>query len=468
MVSVAFLPIANRIAGPRCTFGRGDKIASRFLGRLLMLPLLYAGCGSAPIAAETLHQAVARAVHTLPEVRTALANRRAVAESAAQARAAWFPSVDASLGHGTQHSNNPNTRAIGANSTLTRREAEITLSQLLYDAGATTGQAERFAARAEAAQAQVVGAASAVAARAAQSYVEVGRLRGLVRLAVDNVERHGQTLKQMTLLAESGKGRRADAQQADARYALARASLAQLRNQLAQEEASYRHLTGEQPPQLAGVETLAAKLPESIESALERALPMHPAVRAAQYDLLAARADRDSARSRLAAPRVALEVGTSANRDLDGIRGVNADSFAMLRLRYNLFRGGIDDSRVREAEARIDEALAALGKARNDVERELRQAWDALREERSRVPELGRYVAASNEVVASYRSQFLIGQRTLLDVLNSENELFTAKSSLFSSLSAVTAGELRVLAGMGMLLDALAIPLPGAKPGEDQ
>ena len=161
-------------------------------------------------------------------------------------------------------------------------------------------------------------------------------------------------------------------------------------------------------------------------------------------------------------PRLALELGGSANHDLDGVRGVSGDSFAMLRLRYNLYRGGADEARVRETEARMDEALANLAKAKNDTQRDLRQAWDTLTEDRARLPQLGRYVAASNEVVAAYRAQFSIGQRTMLDVLNAENELFTAKSSLYSGLSAITSGELRVLAAMGRLLEALGLSVPDA------
>jgi adhesin transport system outer membrane protein len=82
-----------------------------------------------------------------------------------------------------------------------------------------------------------------------------------------------------------------------------------------------------------------------------------------------------------------------------------------------------------------------------------------------RLPQLGRYVAASNDVVLSYRAQFGIGQRTLLDVLNAENELFTAKSTLYSGLSAITAGELRVLAAMARLRDALGVAV-GVAPND--
>ena len=420
-----------------------------------------------PASAQTLAASVAMAVQNFPEVRAAMANQRAVVESADQARSAWLPTIDATLGRGNETSNNATTRALGNEQTLKRREADLNLVQLLYDGGVTSGQARRFEARSQAADDQLSNTAETIAGRTAQAFVEVVRLRGLSQLANDNVVRHQQTLEQVTLLADSGRGRRADVQQAEARYAFAQTSLTQLRNQLVQSEAAYRHLVGQAPGALSDPGDFAAKLPSTLEVALPVALDAHPSIRAAQKDLLAAQADRESSRGRELAPRVTLELGTSANHNLDGLTGLSGDRTAMLRLRYNLYRGGIDGSRMRESEARIDEALANVAKARNDVERDLRQAWDGLREDRARLPQLGRYVAASNEVVQSYRAQFGIGQRTLLDVLNAENELFTAKSTLYSGLSAITAGELRVLAAMARLRDALGVSVGVAvAPGE--
>jgi len=287
----------------------------------------------------------------------------------------------------------------------------------------------------------------------------VMRLRELIDLAGENEKRHQETLTQVSRLADVGQGRRADALQPEARLALAQASLSQLRGQLAQVEAAFLLLTGQPPGALADTGSFQAKLPASLSVALAQALETHPSIRAAQKDLDAAKADRESLRSRFVAPQVALEVGASSNQDLDGVRGANADRFAMLRLRYNLFRGGIDDSRVREAEARVDEALANYARARNDAERELRQAWQVLAEDRVRLPQLRRYAEASARVVTSYRAQFSIGQRTLLDVLNAENELFSARSNQSTVSSAVTLGELRVLAAMGRLLETLGVDL---------
>lgn len=425
--------------------------------RTPLFAVLLAAALATPAAADTLGDAMTRAVANLPEVRAARANQRALEESAAQARGAWYPTLDASLGQGRETSNNPSTRVLRANQTLTRREAEVNLSQLIFDGGATSGQVRKFRALAQGAGDQVAQAAETAGLRAAEAYLDVIRLRALISLAAENEQRHAQTLAQMSRLADVGQGRRADAQQADARLALAQASLTQLRGQLAQAEASFRHLTGQPPGALAAAGDFQAKLPDTLADALAQALAAHPAILAAQNELLAAQAERESQRGRATAPRLALEIGNSANHDLDGIRGAYDDRFAMLRLRYNLFRGGIDNSRMREAQAHVDEALANYGKARNDVERDLRQAWQALVEDRNRLPQLQRYAAASAQVVGAYRKQFSIGQRTLLDVLNAENELYSARGGEYTGAYAVTLGELRVLAAMGRLLASLGI-----------
>ena len=115
---------------------------------------------------------------------------------------------------------------------------------------------------------------------------------------------------------------------------------------------------------------------------------------------------------------------------------------------------------MRETEARFDEALANLQRVRNEVERDVRQAWDALASDRARLPQLARYARASADVAEAYRLQFQLGQRSLLDVLNSENERFNAVGAYIAGRAAVTAGELRLLASSGKLLEALGIPPP--------
>ena len=436
--------------------------------QLLLSNLIVALLASfaAPSGAETLTQAVARAVARFPEIQGAQSRREATEAQVGQARAEFFPSVNASLGEGRERSNNASTRPLGDDPTLTRREADITVSQLLFDGGAAGGQIRRFGARATGAGFAVTNTAQNVALRAAQAFIEVYRLREQLRIAHENVATHERSLGDVTALADAGRGRRADVVQADARLALARSAVEQLSGQLRQAAAVYRYLTGQAPGALDAPEPLQSKLPAQLERALDQVLESHPAVLTAKQEFDAAQYDRDSARARRVAPRVTLDAGGSRNRDLDGVRGANDDLYVMLRLRYNLFRGFGDDERVRETQARIAEALAELERTRNEVERDIRQAWEALASDRARLPQLDRYARASADVAEAYRAQFQLGQRSLLDVLNAENERYNALNGFIAGRAAVTAGEIRLLASLGRLMEALGITMPEQTPRE--
>jgi adhesin transport system outer membrane protein len=419
---------------------------------------LSASLGSS-VEAETLAQAISRAVQYFPEIQAAQARREASSAQTGQARSEYFPSINITAGEGRETSRNVSTRTLGNDPTLTRQEAELSLTQLLFDGGATGGQVRRYSARTESAAFAIVDTSVTVGLRAGQTFIEVRRLREQLAIARENLATHEKTLDDVNVLADSGRGRRADVIQAEARRSLAASALEQLTGQLNQTEDAYKYLIGRPPGVLDEPSELGPALPRRLEEAVDAAVRAHPAVRSAEKELDAAQFDRESARARLAAPRITIEAGASRNRDLDGIVGPNSDNYVMLRLRYNLFRGFGDSERVREAEARFDEAFANVRRVRNEVERDVRQSWDALASDRARLPQLARYARASADVAEAYRLQFQLGQRSLLDVLNSENERFIAMSGYIGGRAAVTTGEVRLLAVMGRLLEVMT-PLP--------
>jgi adhesin transport system outer membrane protein len=393
-----------------------------------------------------------------------VANRHAVERTVPQARAGLLPSLDGTLGTGRERSNNSLTRARpdGPWVGLNRQEAELTMSQLLYDGGSTWNALKRQQARSQSAAEQVGSVSENVALRTAQAFFDVLRLRALIDIAEQNLAAHRRTLEQVVRRTESGVGRRSDDRQTEARVALAESQLTQLHGQLDEAEANYRYLTGTFPAQLLRAEPEASALPRTVDEAVESARAAHPAVRAAEAEVQAAAAERESARGRLL-PRLTLEVGATQDRDVDGLQGINADRSAMLRLRHNFFRGGADVARIEEAEARRYEAMEQLARTRNDIEREVRLAWQSLAAERSRLGVLRSYSEASAEVVEAYRAQFRIGQRSLLDVLNAENENFTARSNYLTSSYSVDTAVYRLLAAMGRMLEQLGLkPAGGA------
>jgi adhesin transport system outer membrane protein len=431
------------------------------------LVALLLACAAVPIptsAAETLRDAIGAAVRRFPEIKAAEHRVEVARAQVGQARAELYPTIAGSLGEGRESSRNVTTRLTGTDVTLTRREAELSLSQLLYDGGAANGQVRRFTARAEGAVFTVSNTIEDVALRAGQAFVDVGRLREQLAIARNNIGVHEKTLEDVNALAEAGRGRRADVVQAEARRALAASSAEQLVGQLAQAEDTFRHLVGRPPGALAMAESMGAQLPPTSGDAVTQALAFHPTLKTAEKEVEATQYDRESARARRDIPRVTIEAGASRNRDIDGIAGPNEDLYAMLRLRYNFFRGFGDSARVRETEARIDEALAILSRVRVDIERDVRLAWDALVADRRRLPQLEGYARASADVAEAYRLQFQLGQRSLLDVLNAENERYNAVSTYVAARAAAATNELRLLASQGRLVEALGLAARAGEP----
>ena len=428
--------------------------ASLFLAALAAVILVCI----APAHAETLEVAVARAVATFPEIQTGAANRRAAIAAISEARAGYFPTIDATTGYGRARNDNVNTG--GNDVTLTRRDAEVTISQLVYDGGAVSSQVRIQESRSESAAYDLANTAQTTALRAARAYLEVLRLRSVIEIAKANVAVHLRTLQQVALLTGAGAARRSDAQQAEARLALARSSLTALRGQLEQAESEYRRLIGlVAPPQMEKPVVPLERLPGSEETALGEALDGHPALKASNAELAVARSDLQASYTRYF-PRVNVELSASQNYNVGGVPGTQSDRIAALRLRYNLFRGGADSAQIRQAEARVDRALADVAGLRNDLEREVRVAWEALQADRDQLTFLQIHAETSAEVVEAYRSQFKLGQRTLLDVLNAENELFNARSALVNGVYAVSADSYRLFAGTGRLLEVLGVALP--------
>lgn len=409
-----------------------------------------------PQGAVTLAQALRLALDWQPEIRALQANRRAAEGAVGEARSGYLPSVDLTLGRGRERSENASTRP--GQLSLGRAENELSVSQLLFDTGATSSQVLRADARLQGATLQLSVGAESLGQRTAQAFLEVLRITELIRISEENVAAHQRTLQQVATLAEGGVGRRADVLQVNGRLAQAQAGLAQLRGQLEQANAAYRHVVGRAPGLLVRPSGEFLRLERGIAGLVEEAVAGHPAVRSAERDRESAQADREFARSRYG-PRVTLDLGVTQHRDIDGIRGVNADATAMIRLRQNLFRGGADDARVRQAEARVDEANAGLARARNDVERELRLAHEAYRSERARLPALAEHARASAEVVDAYAAQFRLGQRSLLDLLNAEGERFAARGNLVTGESAMLAAGYRALAALGVLVESLGVAL---------
>ncbi len=411
------------------------------------------------VQADTLKQVIERTLHSNPDIEVMTRSRLAADYSLRQAQAGYLPSLDIQLGYGWENSDNITTTINNADDlSLMRREASISLQQMLFDGFDTRYATAQQRAQVEAFAHRVQESSDIVVLRTVEVFLDTFRRQTLVELAKDHLIVHQKTLQQIEKLFQKGAGRKADVKQAESREALAVANLLQHQGQVRDTESNYRRITGELPNDLQEAQHQAVfqVLPAHLETALAQAMQHNPLLKASNSDLAAAQAAYDQARSHLM-PTLDVELSASRNNNLDGVEFKNNDLTAMLRLRYNLYNGGANQAKRMETAERVSAAKAAVQRTQRRIEEDVRLTWNALQTLRERIAYMEKHVEASEEVVTAYEQQFKLGQRSLLDVLDSKSELYNAKSALVNARHAEVIGVYRLLGNTGQLLPALGI-----------
>ena len=435
-----------------------SKLSSLNARKLITSSIVAAVFGSAAAMsanAGSLVEAVQTTVMSYPEIGEASANRRAIDQELEQAHGLYYPSLDLAAGGGKEWTD---TVSID-DEWLTRLESSISLSQTLFDGGARSAEVDRQESRVDSAAYRVRERAEAIGLDAVQAYLDVLRNLEVVNLAAENVEIHKQTLTEIQDRVDAGQSGVGDTQQTEARVSAAEATLVETLRQLDASEIAYRRLVGESPVNLELPEFNDGVIPDTLEDIIAIGMDSNPDIRFAKADVNTSDAEIRAAEANFY-PTVALELDASADHDIDGIEGHNDDFTAMVRLRYNLYRGGIDVGRQKEAVERSSESKQRQMRFERLVEQEIRESWSILARSKARAAALSDQVVANGQVASTYRQEFEIGQRDLLDMLDSDNELFNSRTSLATVEYAVLFAKYRLLATMGRLNSTLGVTLP--------
>jgi adhesin transport system outer membrane protein len=416
---------------------------------------------AAVVAATTLAEAVAQTLVSNPDLAEVKSQWEARREEVNRALAGYRPTLDLNAGIGSEHTNSPSTRARGLDSVeLTRKEFGLNATQMLFDGWGTSNEVSRQRSRLQSAAARVREVAESLAMRTSESFVDVLRFRELDALAAKNLQVLLRIQDQIRLRSEAGVGRRADYDQVNSRVALAKANKVAAEVNVTDAETTYRRVVGSAPTGDLPTPILAAgQLPPGLESVIEAAKSANPVLARAEADIKAAQAQNAAARQ-FNYPRLDLEVGGNANDNIDGAKGYNNDLTTMVRMRFNLYRGGADSARIRETAYNVNQAKDVRDRALRQLEESTRLAWSAYQATAAQLPLLRQRVTAAQATLVAYEKQFNIGQRTLLDVLNSENEALQARQEVVDAEADHLLAKYRILEAMGALLEHFAIAPP--------
>jgi adhesin transport system outer membrane protein len=420
--------------------------------------------GLASAETVTLRDAMSLAIDSHPEINQAIQNKEAIEFEREQAQGLFLPRVSVEGSAGWRHLENPTRRALDAsNKDLMPLEASIRGEQIIFDSGNRANELKRQAARTDGAATRIEERSQFIALQVARQYLDYLLQQRIVAASADNVAFHEKLVGDLTQGVSQGSISIADQQQAEERLQSARAKLTESRQDLTNTAISIRTLSGIDIEETAILpEPLRAKLPVDLNEAIEKTRTKSPKIREAQADLDAAYAMIGKAKADLG-PSLSLEASARHGDEVDGFRnGTTTDIQARVVARMLLFDGGINRAKVQEMVRRASEARFRLHQVSREAEEDLRVSWNAWTNQGKLVNELDQQAKASDDVLNSYREQFNVGRRSLLDVLDAQNTRFNVQVRAETARFATQFAEYKILAAENELLQAMDLTAPAS------
>lgn len=400
----------------------------RLLARFVVL--LLASTASRQVAAErfNLPEFVQEAVRRSPELGKVQARADAAEAVRDQARREWLPKVEVSGAVGRRHLEN-NARIAAGISAIDQSPlyGAVSVEQPVFDFGRRSSEIKAQSANFDAALADEESAKQDVILALARTYILVGMQQEILKSAQDNVRFHEATVADIEASLKSGILSIAELQQATDRLQAARVQFTQAEVDLAAARTEMALQLGREldAVDLAEAPSAMSVTPASLDEVVAMAEKVDPSIKAASKRLEAASSGSSRAR-RERLPTVSLQGSYRRGRDFDGFRGESREASGLLMMRWPLFDGGVTLARIREADAKEDEALFDLARAQRDSAMRARSGWLRLQAWQKRSAELESRRSVATALLDSYRQQFGIGRRSLLDLLDAQASLNAA------------------------------------------
>lgn len=400
-----------------------------------------------------LKEAAQKAVSQNPDVLSRWHAFRAAGDEEDAARGGYLPKLDVSAGAGRESLKQP----LQADTSYSRRNYGASLSQMLFDGFATSSEVKRLGKAKLARYYELLDASENTALETAKAHYDVMRYRFLVSLAEDNYVQHKATYELLMRRTQAGVGRRADMEQAGSRLALAESNLVTELANLHDVTTRYQRVVGALPPkQIVGLTRLGQKMPGNVKQALEWAYTRNPGLMAAVEGVESAQYAVEGRRSAYL-PRLDLRARSDNVSNYQGVEGERRNNVVEVVLNYNLFNGGSDRARERMSVEQKNSALDQREKVCRDVRQNLLVAFNDLKRLREQQKYLETQVSLLERSRDAYREQFNVGQRTLLDLLDTDNELLNARRAAINADVDQALASLRIQAAMGTLLEYLGL-----------
>ncbi len=418
----------------------------------LFAALLFATAAT-PLSAETLREALVKAYQSNPTITGARAGQRATDEGVPIARSRGLPGVNATA----QYNEFLDSAANSFTSPRRQFSAGLTLSVPIYQGGAVRNSTLAAETRVEAGQSGLRDTEQSVFSQTVAAYMNVIRDSAIVALNQKQVGVLRTNLEATRDRFQIGDLTRTDVAQSESRLALAQGQLEQAQSNLIGSKENYIQLVGTAPTALEPPPPLP-NLPGSADMAVTVALDGNPGLAAARqrreasgFDTRAARAGRLPRLSAVGSENYTDYLGSLGNlgTGATGVSQTSRSTTVGLQASIPIFQGGLPGAQVRQAQALESQQIEAVTATERNIVAQTRSAYAAWQASNQQITSFEAAVSANALSLEGVRAENSVGTRSILDILNAEQELLNAQTNLVSARRNAYVAGFSLLAAMG-------------------
>jgi outer membrane protein len=435
-------------------------MSGRLRASCALTALLVAAGLARPASAETLTEALSEAYQYNPQILAQRALLQATDETVPQALAGWRPTVQftGSAGREVADTRQPNTPGASSTQFLTPRSLDVNITEPVWTSGRTPALIRQAEHTVLSQRAQTLATEEQILFSVAQAYLDVVRDQATVELNINNEQVLRRQLEATNDQFRVGEVTRTDVAQAESRVALAVATRVLAEGNLQVSRANYQRAVGHLPGRLEQPKE-RAELPATRDEALALAQAQNPNVVIADYSAKASEDSVVATRAQLL-PQVAV-IGDANKADEVLVRGRNVNSLSLIaRLTVPLYEAGSIYAQTRAAKETVYQRRDLLDDARRAAIQSATSSWETIQSGRAQVQSLMSTIRAAEIALEGVRQEAQVGSRTVLDVLNAEQELFTDRVNLVTAQHDLAVSEYNLVQQIGRLTaEQLKLPV---------
>ncbi|WP_457593987.1 TolC family outer membrane protein [Hydrogenimonas sp.] len=414
---------------------------------------LFALIAGAAVSAQalTLKSSIEHVLDTNPALSERINNFNRTYQDLQIARSGYYPNVDLYGDLGFMRDKSYTTGFDVDNYGF--YNASLTLTQNIFNGYSTTHRVSSQEARLMAAAYSFVEKADELAYMSVQSYIEVVKNRELERIAKKNIRINKEIYEKVKKLYNAGLTTLSEVNKIESSLSLAKSNYVVQQNNLSNALFNFQRYYGK-AVKVGDFEkpTFSYKLPSKKQSALEYAMGHNPSIMVTLYDIEASRKDWKEKESPFY-PKLDFELRGGVGNNFSGtLEGNHNRLSALVRLNWNLFRGGADEARRKKGLESVRQQRHIKEDLKRQVSQSFNLAWASYIHLQNQLKHLKKYKKFSEKTLQLYIKEYDMGRRTLLDLLGAQNDLISAQKQIVTSKYDLLFAKYRILDAMGEMV----------------